>query len=170
MDFTAYYQRLAPKLTNYLVGNGLSYHDACEIVQESFTRLWKMRDNLHDDEHELSGLVHTIARNIRNDRARHGKFEVFATGDADGETKTLAPEQIVQPAALPSDIAYVRQRVLSALSKLPPVLREAYTLFQISEMSVKEIAVQLAINESLVKVRIFRAKEKLREALKDLEY
>ena len=168
MNFEEFYNRTAPKLTNYLVGNGTSYADACEIVQESFLRLWKMRENLRDDESEMSGLVHTIARNIRNDRSRHGKFEVFAITEEDGEEKSIAPEQVVQPAESPSDREYLRRRVLSALKELPPMLREAFTLFQISEMSVKEIAAQLSISESLVKVRVFRAKEKLRETLKDL--
>ena len=55
-----------------------------------------------------------------------------------------------------------------AVTKRPPVLREAFTLFQIGEMSIREIANQTGVSENLVKVRIFRAKEKLREILSDL--
>lgn len=165
----AYYAELAPKLTNYLVGNGLAYADACEVVQETFLRLWKMRDTLRDDDSAVSGLVYTIARNIRNDRARHGKFEVFATTVVDGEEKSIAPEQSTPPPdSMPSDVDYVRQRLVAALGTLPPVLREAYTLFQISELSIREIAAQTGVTENLVKVRIYRAKQKLQEQLKDL--
>jgi DNA-directed RNA polymerase specialized sigma24 family protein len=48
-------------------------------------------------------------------------------------------------------------------------LRDAFVLFQVSELSVREISLQLGISESLVKVRIFRAKQKLKEALSDLD-
>ena len=58
--------------------------------------------------------------------------------------------------------------VLQAFAALPPLLREAYTLFQVMELPVAEIARRTGASESLVKVRIFRAKEKLRPLLKDL--
>ena len=69
---------------------------------------------------------------------------------------------------IPSDAEYLRKRLKEAFAKLPPVLREAYTLFQIGEMSVSEIANQTGVSENLVKVRIFRAKERLKEILSDL--
>jgi DNA-directed RNA polymerase specialized sigma24 family protein len=47
-------------------------------------------------------------------------------------------------------------------------LREAYTLFQIAELSIAEIARETNTTENLVKVRIHRAKGKLRELLSDL--
>ena len=52
---------------------------------------------------------------------------------------------------------------------MPPLLREAFLLFQLGEMSIREIAMQTGASESLVKVRIFRAKEKLQVLLKDLK-
>ena len=165
-----HYREISPKLMNYFMGNGANYADACEIVQETFARLWKMRDQLRDDDAAVSGLVYTIARNIRNDRARHGRFEVFATAIVDGEETSLAPEPSVSaPETLPSDRAFLRRRILEALSKLPEVLREAYTLFHVSELSIREIANQTGVTENLVKVRIHRAKLKLRELLADLK-
>ena len=164
-----HYREIAPKLMNYFMGNGASHADACEIVQETFVRLWKMRDQLRDDDSAVSGLVYTIARNIRNDRARHGRFEVFATAVVDGEETSIAPEPIVAaPEVLPSDREFLRRRILEALSKLPEMLREAYTLFHVSELSIREIAAQTGVTENLVKVRIHRAKTKLRELLADL--
>ena len=164
-----HYRDIAPKLMNYFMGNGANYADACEIVQETFVRLWKMRDQLRDDDSAVSGLVYTIARNIRNDRARHGRFEVFATAVVDGKETSIAPEPSIQaPDTLPSDRAFLRRRILDALSKLPEMLREAYTLFHISELSIREIAAQTGVTENLVKVRIHRAKMKLRESLADL--
>ena len=67
-----------------------------------------------------------------------------------------------------SDAEYLRKRLLEAFAKLPPILRDAYTMFQVGEMSVRDIANHTGVSENLVKVRIFRAKEKLRTILADL--
>ena len=72
------------------------------------------------------------------------------------------------PATSPSDADYLRKRLTEAFAQLPPILREAYTLFQIGERSIREIALETGVSENLVKVRIFRAKEKLKVILADL--
>lgn len=156
------YKTLAPKVTNYLVANGTPYSAACDIVQETFLKLWKMRDEVDDDEARVSGLVHSIARNLRNDKFRHDKFMTYREEIEDHEL--VADET----APAPGDADYLKKRLSDALRELPPLLRESFVLFQVSELSIREIALQLGISESLVKVRIFRAKQKLKEILSDL--
>lgn len=156
------YKTLAPKVTNYLVANGTPYAAACDIVQETFLKLWKMRDEVDDDEARVSGLVHSIARNLRNDKFRHDKFMTYREEIEDHEL--VADET----APAPGDADYLKKRLSDALRELPPLLRESFVLFQVSELSIREIALQLGISESLVKVRIFRAKQKLKEILSDL--
>ena len=90
-------------------------------------------------------------------------------GMADGQQAALDTRLPAAGAAVDSsDAEYLRRRLSAAFAKLPPVLREAYTLFQIGDMSIREIANQTGVSENLVKVRIFRAKEKLKEILADL--
>ena len=156
------YAKIAPKLTNYLVANGCDYAEACDVVQETFLRLWKMRDDLIDDATQVSGLVYTIARNYRNDLIRKARRVTLQEEIADADAGSVGP------AASPSDADYLRRRLAGAFAKLPPLLREAYTLFQIMELPIAEIARRTQASENLVKVRIFRAKEKLRPLLKDL--
>ena len=62
----------------------------------------------------------------------------------------------------------MNERIEKALAQIPPLLREAYTLFQIGELSIREIAHETGVSENLVKVRIHRAKEKLQPLLADL--
>ena len=162
MDIETRYTVIAPKLTNYLVANGTDYAQACDIVQETFLRIWKMRDTIVDEEDQVSGLAYTIARNLRTDGYRKAKHEVLQDEIKDEDAGSVGP------AASPSDNAYLRQRLVKALSELPPLLREAYTLFQIQELSIREIARRTNASESSVKVRIFRAKEKLQKLLADL--
>jgi len=157
--FEALYRELAPKLVSYLVANGSDYATAGDLAQETFLRLWKRRDELSGDPSQVSGFAFTIARNLRTDGWRKAQHETVAEE---------LPETPVAPAAAPSDTAYLRQRLQKAFVELPPLLREAYTLFQVMELSIREIALRTNTTEANVKVRIFRAKEKLRPLLKDL--
>lgn len=162
MNIEEHYKRLAPRLTNWLVSSGSSYHEACDIVQSTFLKIWQMHNDLRDDDEAISGLVFTIARNLRKNLVRDNERLSFVDEIKDEDAGS------VQPAQLPSDAKYLRRRLNAAFDMLPPILREAYTLFQIGELSIREISAQTGVSESLVKVRIFRAKEKLQQILADL--
>ncbi len=161
--FEEYYRTLAPRLTSYLVASGSSYATACEIVQESFLRLWKCRDTVEDDPDRVSGLLWTIARNLRTDRfRREGRILYDPEAGMDEACSAARPESA-------DDTACLRRRITAALASLPPLLSETYVLFHVAELSVREIARQTNSSESVVKVRIFRAKRKLQQLLKDLK-
>lgn len=164
MTIEEHYRRLAPRLTNWLIATGSSYADACDLVQNVFLKIWQMRDNLRDDEAAVSGLAFTIARNLRKNLVRDtARVQVTETGVLpDVPAKEPTPSDVVEA-------EYKRKRIAEAFAALPPILREAYTLFQIGEMSIREISIQTGVSENLVKVRIHRAKLKLRELLTDLK-
>jgi len=179
MNIEELYKAIAPRLTNWLVATSSPYAEACDIVQDVFLKLWSMKDCLRDDVASVSGLAFTIARNRRKNLARDNARLAFVgeirdpEGDGEGTPAqapgNIAPQAAAQAAATSAtDAEYLRRRLADAFGKLPPVLREAYTLFQIGELPVREIASQTGVSENLVKVRIFRAKEKLREILADL--
>ena len=162
MNIEEIYKTIAPKLTNWLVSTGSSYHEACDLVQSTFLKIWKMRDDLHGDNTDVSGLAFTIARNLRKNLARDNARLTFVDEIKDEDGGSAGPAQS------PSDAEYLRRRLSAAFAKLPPVLRDAYTLFQVGELPIHEIARQTGVSENLVKVRIFRAKQKLQEILSDL--
>ena len=156
------YHNLAPKLTNYLIANGMDYASACDITQECFVRLWKKREIIEDDS-SISGFIFAVAKNLKIDRYRRNKFIVFQeelNNESDGSTEQPENED---------DLIYLRKRLNQALNTLPESLREAYTLFQIAGRSIKEIARLTGTSESNVKVRIHRSKEKLSILLQDLQ-
>ena len=162
MTVEEHYKRLAPKLTNWLVATGSSYAEACDLVQDTFMKLWSMREDLQDNDSAVSGLVFTIARNLRKNKFRDDSKITYVEEIKDGD---LGESSEITANA---DIEHLRERINAAFAQLPPLLREAYTLFQIGELSIKEIAHETGVSESLVKVRIFRAKEKLQTILADL--
>ena len=174
LDFEKLYSEIAPRLTNFLVAGGCDYPAACDIVQETFLRMWKRRDELVEDPAQISGFAYTLAKNLRNDGFRKAKREVLQAEikDSDDDSELSVPrgasaEDSVRPAS-PSDNEYLRKRLDAAFAQLPPLLREAYLLFQVYELPIREIAHRTNQTESNVKVRIFRAKEKLKPLLMDL--
>ena len=162
-EMSAYYNQIAPKLTNYLVANGESYESACDIVQETFIRIWQKRNDYSSDD-SISGIAYETARNLRIDMFRKNK-NVSVTDEFDHVKDQNSP--VNQP--YDGDIDYLRKKLVEALGKLSPELRECYTLSKISDLSGEEIAERLGISQSLVKVRVFRAKEQLAEMLKDVK-
>ena len=68
-----------------------------------------------------------------------------------------------------ADLVYLRKRLQEAIAQLPENMRTAYTLFQIAKRSIREISELTGASESLVKVRIHRAKGKLQKQLEDLK-
>ena len=162
MTIEEHYNALAPKLTNWLVASGSTYEDACDLTQRAFLKIWEMRDDLRDNDAAVAGLVFTIAKNLRKNAWRDDAKLAFVEEigeDAAGAT---------MPAPSPSDAEYLRNRIQKALEQLPPLLREAFTLFQVGELSIREIAHETGASENLVKVRIHRAKQKLQVLLADL--
>ena len=173
MTIEEHYKAIAPKLTNWLVATGSPYAVACDLVQETFLKIWKMRDDLRDSAAAVSGLAFTIARNLRKNLARDDSRLTFKEEITDADmpegTRLSRPQE---PAELPSEaeerVRELRAKLTEAFARLPPALREAYTLFQIGEKSIREIAAATGVTENLVKVRIFRAKEKLRAILSEM--
>lgn len=60
-----------------------------------------------------------------------------------------------------------REVLEKAINKLPPKYRSVYIMREVEEMSTKDTALALEISESNVKVRLMRAKKKLRHILED---
>ncbi len=162
-DMTSHYETIGPRLMSYLLANGCAYDQASDILQESFIRLWKMRETLSDDD-SISGLIFRIAKNLRIDDFRRNKHEVLVDEYDDSTVPTVENEEDNS-----SEEMYLRECINKALQELPEDLRVCYTMFNLGEMSIKDISSNLGISESLVKVRIHRAKEKLKVALEYLK-
>ena len=95
MNIEELYRTTAPRLTNWLVASGSTYHEACDLVQSTFLKIWKMRDDLRDDECAVSGLAFTIARNLRKNLARDNARLAFVgeirDADEDDSGEGLGP-------------------------------------------------------------------------------
>ena len=175
MEIEQVYREVAPKLQSYLTGNGCSYATACDIVQETFLRLWKRKDELSDDLHQVSGLAFTIARNYRNDLARKAQHEVFIERDEGSGTREEGEvprdegcevRDAARPGEAEEEGAALRRRLKASLGRMPVELLETFALSRLGKLTVKDIASGTGASEANVKVRVHRAKEMLGKVMK----
>ena len=169
MEIEQVYREVAPKLQSYLTGNGCSYATACDIVQETFLRLWKRKDELSDDPHQVSGLVFTIARNYRNDLVRKAKHEVFGERDEDvmeEPVESCGVRDTARPGEAAEESAALRRRLRASLGRMPVELLEIFALSRLGELSVRDIASGTGASEANVKVRVHRAREMIGRVMK----
>ena len=170
MEIERIYREVAPKLQSYLTGNGCSYATACDIVQETFLRLWKRKEELSDDPHQVSGLAFTIARNYRNDLARKAQHEVLGDGDEgcgtrDGESGEGVRDED-RPGEAAEEGAALRRRLKASLGRMPVELLETFALSRLGNLTVRDIASGTGASEANVKVRVHRAKQMLGKVMR----
>jgi RNA polymerase sigma factor (sigma-70 family) len=154
-DIEAFYRAGKDKLFGYLVRMTANHDLSADVMQESFVRYI---------EHYGSGpcqysLLYRIARNVLTDHFRRNNRFTYMDDDV-VEDNCVTPEQtIVARDAF--------QQVLNAMQKLKPDDREILSLAAgDGNLSYQQIGEITGNSEANVKVRIHRARLKLREILK----
>ena len=150
--FRSFYSSYRDKLFGYLVRITGDYYLSCDIMQESFTRYLKRYGK-----REQSGpLLFKIARNALLDYQRKSIRNVRL--EDDGDYAQNDPEHDLM-------IRDEYRRVLSAMQQLGETEREALSLVVSSNMSYREIAEITNTSEQNVKVRVHRARVKLKQII-----
>jgi RNA polymerase sigma-70 factor (ECF subfamily) len=140
-----------------------SHHDAEDATQETFMRVLRYNSKLAAVEDPKTWLAR-IAWRVAVDRSRQrGRTREIPLED---------PEQLLAEVASSDALADQTMhgaQVSAALEKmiaaLPQKLRAPLILSTIEEMSPREVAATLGINEAAVRSRVFRARQILREKL-----
>lgn len=156
-----------------------SYHCADrewaqDLTQETFERFFR---KLADYRHHGKSLnyLYTIARNLCIDWGRKNRELVMESiAEVEDERKELLQKKWIDQYGQyngtdESDRLDERLVMEAALAKLPAELREVVILHYFQELSMRETADILQIGLPLVKYRIKKAKELLREFLGEEE-
>lgn len=151
-DHSRFYTDNKDGLFAYLLRMTGSYHLACDLVQESFTR-YLGRYSYNGDSRPL---LYTIARNAALDAMRKQKPELQETGDHEDPYKN-PEQQVMDREAL--------NQVLAAIGRLAPPDRELISLVATADLTYRDIGKVLKISESNVKVKVHRARTRLRAIL-----
>ena len=141
-----------------LVGNE---EDARDVVQETYLRAHKGIAKFRGDA-RFSTWLHRITANCANTfLGRKGKHR----HDPLVEELDFVDEHPGRDPVQRADLGDLRNQLTDALMQLPPKLRAVVVLRDIYDLSHESIAEQLDISESAAKVRLHRARKRLRERL-----
>jgi RNA polymerase sigma-70 factor (ECF subfamily) len=139
------------------------HHDAEDATQETFMRVLRYSSKLAEIENPKTWLAR-IAWRVAVDRIRHvGSHREVPLDDPEN------PGAEIASSAIPADETAHEAQASAVLEKLiatlPTKLREPLILSTIQEMSPREVAASLGINEATVRSRVFRARHILKEKL-----
>ncbi|HBJ85246.1 MAG TPA: RNA polymerase subunit sigma-24 [Verrucomicrobiales bacterium] len=156
--------RWRERVTAFLLRMVGDHATAMDLAQEAFVRLYVSRRSYKPTAAFSTYLFH-IATNLARSHARwKGRHPTVPMTAEDG-TLTHDP---ADTAPSPDEKAVLREKaalVNQAIAELPADLREALLLFTVEQMSHAEVAAALSCSAKAVEVRIYRARQMLREII-----
>jgi RNA polymerase sigma-70 factor (ECF subfamily) len=171
-EFRKIHSAFQPKIFRYLtrlVGN----EDAEDLTQEVFVKVNKGLNSFRG-ESKLSTWIYKIATNTALDRLRSPSFCACKTpidasveeADADTEDKDASIIKANMPSAEQELVKKeMNECIQSFINNLPAEYRAVILLSEIEEFKNKEIAKILGITLDAVKIRLHRARTKLKKEL-----
>ncbi len=168
--FQALVERYERRIYYVVFGMVRNPVDAREIAQEAFVKAFKNLSSFRLESKFYTWLCR-IAMNLSIDHHRrmkhrsHAEYDDQRTSGADSGVIELASRRD-NPSAKVARI-HLRARILAAFDQLPEDQRQVVVLRELEEMSYKEIADILEIPEGTVMSRLYYARRKLQQLLKD---
>ena len=146
-----------------------SREDAEEAAQETMLKALMHLDQLADPAKFKPWLLHIALNEARLKRRRdHASlFESIDNGSGEDEG-TFMPRDFADWREIPSETMErkeIRLAINAAMQNLAPIYRVAFALRDIEQLSTGECAEALGISEQAVKVRLHRARLRMREEL-----
>ena len=156
--FEKLYNLYSGKLYNFMMrlSSGNQYM-AEEVVQQTFIRLWEVREKVDPTENFVSYLC-TIARNLSMKMYQHQTVEYIYTEyllksnpDRDHQTEES------------TDLRFLNDYIDSLAEELPPSRKKIFLLSKRQGYTNKEIAEKMGISESTVATQLSLAVKFMRE-------
>lgn len=143
---------------------------ARDVVQETFVRTY-FKAKKFEPRATVKTWIYSIAINLCRDQSRRfAKRRREVSLDAPGVNQR-PPLELTDPRIAPGEQAGRNDRfafLQRAIDRLPVLLREALILFSLEGKSQREAADILGITPKTVELRVYHAKSKLRELLRDV--
>ena len=152
------FQRLRRRLDRLASGWLHNEDDASDVLQEAFVRLWTSYRHV-DEPREVEALSIRVVRNACSDVLRKRQTLV-------------ALDDVEEPAADVSD-STAREEAYNEVERLieerlSPLQRRVMQMREYEGLSVADIARQLDMQETAVRMNLSRARQTLREMMKPL--
>ena len=166
-------RRYRNQITNYVYRMIDDYDRAVDIAQETFVRVY-MNMERYQATYSFSTYIYRIAHNLAITELRQRKrrrlipLPTFFSDKDSEEVEVDLPDQgqvLADEAMIASER---RQAVTTAIASLPEKYRAALVLCDLEEKSYEEISEVLGLPTGTVKSRINRARNLLKEKLREL--
>jgi len=169
--FETIYKELFSGLCQYAFQLINDYFLAEETVQDVFLQLWETRHTLYSEELSLKNYLYRITYNqcmdiLKKRKTQKGRLVQFTPDD---EWTMIAEkygfdDEMIAHFEVEETMALVEKMV----EQLPDQCRTIFRLSRDEGMTNEEIAQQLNLSKSTVRVQLYRATQKLREGLVSL--
>lgn len=162
-SFSLLFQRWGPRLHGYFQATLGDAAAADDLLQSTFLKLHRARGSFQPLL-RLRAWIYGIATHELQEELRRRKHTPLASEE---EQERVSEKQAPEiPDAI--DARQRAETVRAAIKRLPESQRAALYLHLFEEMTFAEIATLLGTTEGAVKLRAFRAYERLREELAGL--
>lgn len=141
------------RITGSLLGNN---EDAADAVQETFCRLWQIRDRLYDDKDTTAVAIQT-AKNICIDQLRRKKVIQFES--LENKHDQNSADNALKHFEATDECRYILELINLCLT---PLQRQILEMREIKEMEIQEIATILNMQPTAVRMHLSRARKEIR--------
>ena len=167
MEFWEIYDQYYAKVRKFILALVKDEWSADDLIQETFLRIQENLSSLRDPS-KMSSWIFRIAYNLCQDHFRQLKSAQRKESIDEDKIETFG-DAFVQEELVQKDMEQreMGQCVQNQIDLLPESLRAVLVLFDIMEFSHQEIADTLGITIENVKVRLHRARKKLKTILEE---
>ncbi len=160
MELDDWMSRFGPSVLHLAYSRLKDRDEAEDVFQDVFVRAHLARESLRDEEKAKAWLL-AVTLNICRDRGRLWlrrrehlvQGEVTDLADRSSDTANTVVKQAANRA------------VWRAVLSLPPVGRDAVILHYFEDLPISDIATLLGCSQQVVKTRLYRARQRLRDML-----
>ncbi len=146
------YSNYVFKIVDNIISTSLPYQDKEEVVSDVFYLLWKNQNNINKN---LKAYLGMIAKNCAYSKLRQAKigfeYKDFLENNNELFNQNFNTDYILE----------IRQK----LAKLSTEEQTIFNLYYVEGYKTKEISAKLNMKVSLVKVKLYRIRKKLKEEI-----
>lgn len=166
--FEQLHAALLPAVLDYLASldGSMGHHQQEDMVQEVFLRTWSKLSRFRG-EASAKTFVFAIAKNVlQEELSRRRRLRIVHTGDLDHLEDTYVPDGPTGKNGL--DHVGLSEAIEQAKARLSSVQRQALELKHLHNLPIMEIAKLAGCGYGQFRDRLYRARKRLKQLLKDL--
>lgn len=158
--FRILYEKYAPRLKAFCTRFNFSEQEGEDIVQETFIKIWEVRDTINPF-YSFNTFLITVAKHLIYNQIRHANYK-----------KKYSKEilYISQKESTPGNEKDLEALIENTVNELPDKCREIYKKSRVEGYSNSEIAEELNISKSTVENQINKALKSLKQKMHKVGY